>query len=331
MSGDVERRVEEFRDHFKRVCEEVSRVIVGNDEVIAGVMTCLLVKGHVLLEGIPGVGKTKLVQTLADVTHLKFSRIQFTPDLMPGDIIGTNVVREDASGKKFFEFQQGPIFANMVLADEINRATPKTQSALLEAMQENSVSAGGATHELDQPFFVLATQNPIEMEGTYPLPEAQMDRFLFKLRLDFPGPEQLYNIVDRTTQQAEPDVARVLEQHQILEMRDTARSVPVAKPVMEYAIALTLATHPESDRGHEMSRKYVRFGSSPRGVQSLILGAKVNALISGRVHVSCDDIRAVARPALRHRVLLNFEAEAERIDTDDILNQIIESVEEPKA
>jgi len=331
MSGDVERRVEEFRDHFKRVCEEVSRVIVGNDEVIAGVMTCLLVKGHVLLEGIPGVGKTKLVQTLADVTHLKFSRIQFTPDLMPGDIIGTNVVREDASGKKFFEFQRGPIFANMVLADEINRATPKTQSALLEAMQENSVSAGGATHELDQPFFVLATQNPIEMEGTYPLPEAQMDRFLFKLRLDFPGPDQLYNIVDRTTQQAEPDVARVLEQHQILEMRGTARSVPVAKPVMEYAIALTLATHPESDKGHEMARKYVRFGSSPRGVQSLILGAKVNALISGRVHVSCEDIRAVARPALRHRILLNFEAEAERIDTDEILNQIIESVEEPKA
>jgi len=331
MSGDVERKVEEFRDHFKRVCEEVSRVIVGNDEVIDGVMTCLLVRGHVLLEGIPGVGKTKLVQTLADVTHLKFSRIQFTPDLMPGDIIGTNVVREDTTGHKFFEFQQGPIFANMVLADEINRATPKTQSALLEAMQENSVSAGGATHDLDQPFFVLATQNPIEMEGTYPLPEAQMDRFLFKLRLDFPGPDQLYNIVDRTTQQSEPDVARVLERHQILEMRDTARSVPVAKPVMQYAIALTLATHPESDQGHEMAKKYVRFGSSPRGVQSLILGAKVNALISGRVHVSCEDIRAVARPALRHRVLLNFEAEAERIDTDDILQKIIESVEEPRA
>jgi MoxR-like ATPase len=294
-------------------------------------MTCLLVRGHVLLEGIPGVGKTKLVQTLADVTHLKFSRIQFTPDLMPGDIIGTNVVREDTTGHKFFEFQQGPIFANMVLADEINRATPKTQSALLEAMQENSVSAGGATHDLDQPFFVLATQNPIEMEGTYPLPEAQMDRFLFKLRLDFPGPDQLYNIVDRTTQQSEPDVARVLERHQILEMRDTARSVPVAKPVMQYAIALTLATHPESDQGHEMAKKYVRFGSSPRGVQSLILGAKVNALISGRVHVSCEDIRAVARPALRHRVLLNFEAEAERIDTDDILQKIIESVEEPRA
>jgi MoxR-like ATPase len=331
MSGDVDRQIEEFRDHFKRVSEEVSRIIVGNDEIIAGVMTCLLVKGHVLLEGIPGVGKTKLVQTLADVTHLKFSRIQFTPDLMPGDIIGTSVVREDEAGTKHFEFQRGPIFANMVLADEINRATPKTQSALLEAMQENSVSAGGTTHNLDQPFFVLATQNPIEMEGTYPLPEAQMDRFLFKLRLDFPAADELYSIVDRTTQQAEPEVNRVLEQEQILEMRDIARAVPVSKPVMEYAIAITLATHPESEKAHEMARKYVRFGSSPRGVQSLILGAKVNALMSDRVHVSCEDVRAVTMPALRHRVLLNFEAEAERIETDDILQRILESVEEPAA
>ncbi|UCD69253.1 MAG: MoxR family ATPase [Betaproteobacteria bacterium] len=331
MSGDVERQIEGFRDHFKRVSEEVSRIIVGNDDVINGVMTCLLVKGHVLLEGIPGVGKTKLVQTLADVTHLKFSRIQFTPDLMPGDIIGTNVVREDDAGAKHFEFQRGPIFANMVLADEINRATPKTQSALLEAMQENSVSAGGTTHNLDQPFFVLATQNPIEMEGTYPLPEAQMDRFLFKLRLDFPAADQLYSIVDRTTQQAEPEVNRVLEQEQILEMRDIARSVPVSKPVMEYAIAITLATHPESEKGHDMAKKYVRFGSSPRGVQSLILGAKVNALMSDRLHVSCEDVRAVTLPALRHRVLLNFEAEAERIETDDILQHILGSVEEPGA
>ena len=330
MSNDVERQVEQFRDRFKQVTDEVSRIIVGNDDVVASVMTCLLVKGHVLLEGIPGVGKTKLVQTLADVMHLEFSRIQFTPDLMPGDIIGTNVVREDASGQKFFEFQQGPIFANMVLADEINRATPKTQSALLEAMQENSVSAGGDTHNLDQPFFVLATQNPIEMEGTYPLPEAQMDRFLFKLRLDFPGADQLYSIVDRTTQQSEPEVRRVLEKEQILEMRSTARAVPVSKPVMEYAIAITLATHPESDKGHELAKKYVRFGSSPRGVQSLILGAKVNALMSGRVHVSCEDIRAVTKPALRHRILLNFEAEAERIETDTILQSILESIEEPK-
>ena len=330
MSSDVERQVEQFRDRFTKVTDEVSRIIVGNDDVVASVMTCLLVKGHVLLEGIPGVGKTKLVQTLADVMHLEFSRIQFTPDLMPGDIIGTNIVREDAAGQKSFEFQHGPIFANMVLADEINRATPKTQSSLLEAMQENSVSAGGATHNLDQPFFVLATQNPIEMEGTYPLPEAQMDRFLFKLRLDFPAADQLYSIVDRTTQQSEPDVNRVLEKEQILEMRDTARAVPVSKPVMEYAIAITLATHPESDQGHELAKKYVRFGSSPRGVQSLILGAKVNALMSGRVPVSCEDIRAVTKPALRHRVLLNFEAEAERVETDSILQSILDTVEEPK-
>lgn len=331
MSDDVERQVSVFRDRFKQVTDEVSRIIVGNEDVVSNVLTCLLVNGHVLLEGIPGVGKTKLVQTLADVMHLKFSRVQFTPDLMPGDIIGTNIVREDASGKKFFEFQQGPIFANMVLADEINRATPKTQSALLEAMQENSISAGGSTQKLDQPFFVLATQNPIEMEGTYPLPEAQMDRFLFKLRLDFPAAEQLYDIVERTTQQSEPDVKRVLEKEQILEMRDVARSVPVSRPVMEYAINVTLATHPESESGHEMARKYVRFGSSPRGVQSLILGAKVHALMSDRVHVSCADIRAVTPAALRHRVLLNFEAEAERIETDQILERILESVPETGA
>jgi MoxR-like ATPase len=330
MNTVVDRQVQAFRDQFQAVREEISRIIVGNDDIVTGVMTCLLARGHVLLEGIPGVGKTKLVQTMADVLHLKFSRIQFTPDLMPGDIIGTNIVREDESGRKNFEFQQGPIFANMVLADEINRATPKTQSALLEAMQENSVSAAGRTFALDQPFFVLATQNPIEMEGTYPLPEAQMDRFFFKLRLDFPGMEQLHTIIDRTTKEKEPAVRRVLEQGQILEMRDTARAIPVARPVQEYAIKVTLATHPESDQAHEMTRRYVRFGSSPRGVQALIVGAKVHALMKDRVHVSCEDVRAVALPALRHRVLLNFEAEAQRVDADAILSAILESVPEPK-
>jgi MoxR-like ATPase len=249
---------------------------------------------------------------------------------MPGDIIGTNIVREDESGRKAFEFQHGPIFANMVLADEINRATPKTQSALLEAMQENSVSAAGRTHALDQPFFVLATQNPIEMEGTYPLPEAQMDRFFFKLKLDFPDVEQLRLIVDRTTGQKEPAVRRVLRQGEILEMRETARAIPVARPVQDYAIRVTLATHPESSQAHEMSRKYVRFGSSPRGTQALILGAKVHALMNDRVYVSCEDVRAVALPALRHRILLNFEAEAGRIDTDTMLARILEWVPEPK-
>jgi MoxR-like ATPase len=330
MNTVVDRQVQLFRDHFEQVRQEIARVIVGNEEVVANVMTCLLARGHVLLEGIPGVGKTKLVQTMADVMHLRFSRIQFTPDLMPGDIVGTNIVREDEGGRKFFEFQPGPIFANMVLADEINRATPKTQSALLEAMQENSVSAGGRTHALEQPFFVLATQNPIEMEGTYPLPEAQMDRFLFKLKLDFPDVEQLHAIVDRTTREKEPQARRVLEQGQILEMRDTARAIPVARSVQEYAIRLTLATHPEAGDAHELARKYVRFGSSPRGTQALILGAKVHALMNDRVYVASEDVRAVVLPALRHRVLLNFEAEADRIETDTILKHILDSVPQPR-
>ena len=330
MNTVVDRQVQLFRDHFEQVRQEIARVIVGNEEVVANVMTCLLARGHVLLEGIPGVGKTKLVQTMADVMHLRFSRIQFTPDLMPGDIVGTNIVREDEGGRKFFEFQPGPIFANMVLADEINRATPKTQSALLEAMQENSVSAGGRTHALEQPFFVLATQNPIEMEGTYPLPEAQMDRFLFKLKLDFPDVEQLHAIVDRTTREKEPQAKRVLEQGQILEMRDTARAIPVARSVQEYAIRLTLATHPEAGDAHELARKYVRFGSSPRGTQALILGAKVHALMNDRVYVASEDVRAVVLPALRHRVLLNFEAEADRIETDTILKHILDSVPQPR-
>jgi MoxR-like ATPase len=331
MKASVDHQVRVFQDRFSQVVDEVSKVIVGNREVISNVLTCLLVRGHVLLEGIPGVGKTKLVQTLSDATDLGFSRIQFTPDLMPGDIIGSNVVRETDDGKKSFEFQQGPVFTNILLADEINRATPKTQSALLEAMQENSVSAGGSTHKLDQPFFVLATQNPIEMEGTYPLPEAQMDRFLYKLRLEFPEAADLLTIVERTTQQDDLTASHVLGKAEILEMRETARAVPVAQPVMQYAISMTLATHPESSEGHELAKKYVRFGASPRGVQSLILGAKVNALLNDRFYVSVDDIKAVALPALRHRVLINFEAEAERVDSDHILEEIVRFVELPKS
>jgi len=329
-TAQVERQIEQFRKSFAIVREEVSRVIVGNEDNIVGIMTCLLARGHVLLEGIPGIGKTKLVQTLADVLHLRFSRIQFTPDLMPGDIIGSTVVRENEAGRRTMEFQRGPIFANLVLADEVNRATPKTQSALLEAMQENSVSAGGQTHPLEQPFFVLATMNPLEMEGTYPLPEAQLDRFFFKLRLGFPSAEGLHEIIDRTTRQHNPVVDRVLGQGDVLEMRETARSVPVARPVQQYAIDLTLATHPESDRATEMTRRFVRFGSSPRGTQALILGAKVNALLNDRVHVSCEDIRAVTLNALRHRILLNFDAEAERVDADAILNDILHRVSEPR-
>ena len=329
-AATVDRQVEQFRENFRIVRAEVSRVIVGNDDNIVGIMTCLLARGHVLLEGIPGIGKTKLVQTLADVLHLKFARIQFTPDLMPGDIIGTNIVREDSAGRKFLEFQRGPIFANLVLADEINRATPKTQSALLEGMQENSVSAGGQTHPLEQPFFVLATMNPLEMEGTYPLPEAQLDRFFFKLRLGFPSADGLHEIMDRTTQQLEPQVDRVLGQGEVLEMRETARSVPVARHVQQYAIDITLATHPESELATEMTKRFVRFGSSPRGTQALILGGKVNALLNDRVHVACEDVRTVALNALRHRLLLNFDAEAERVDTDAILKDVLQRVPEPK-
>jgi MoxR-like ATPase len=329
MTIAVDRQVEAFRENFRVVRDEVSRIIVGNEDNIVGIMTCLLARGHVLLEGIPGIGKTKLVQTLADVLHLKFSRIQFTPDLMPGDIIGTTVVRENETGRKFLEFQPGPIFANLVLADEINRATPKTQSALLEAMQENSVSAGGQTHPLQQPFFVLATMNPLEMEGTYPLPEAQLDRFFFKLKLDFPSAQGLHEIVERTTKQREPQVERVLGQGEILEMRETARSVPVAKPVQDYAIRITLATHPESELASAMARRFVRFGASPRGTQALVLGAKVNALVNDRLYVAAEDIRAVALNALRHRLLLNFDAEAERVNTDAILDDIIQRTAEP--
>jgi len=330
MSANAEQQIKVFQERFQGVVDEVSKVIVGNKGVIANVLTCLLVRGHVLLEGIPGVGKTKLVQTLSDVTDLSFSRIQFTPDLMPGDIIGSNIVRETEGGSKSFEFQQGPVFANMLLADEINRATPKTQSALLEAMQENSVSAGGETHKLDQPFFVLATQNPIEMEGTYPLPEAQMDRFLFKLRLSFPEAGELLTIVDRTTQQDEIPVQQIIGKSEILQMRDVARAVPIAEPVMQYAIAIALGSHPESESGHPLSKQYVRFGSSPRGVQSLVLGAKVNALLNGRSYVSGEDVRDVALPALRHRVLINFEAEAEKIDPDHILTEILRDLDVPK-
>ena len=329
MTIAVERQVAVFQDNFRLVRDEVSRVIVGNRDNIVGIMTCLLARGHVLLEGIPGIGKTKLVQTLADVLHLKFSRIQFTPDLMPGDIVGTTIVRETDTGKKFLEFQPGPIFANLVLADEINRATPKTQSALLEAMQENSVSAGGQTHALQQPFFVLATMNPLEMEGTYLLPEAQLDRFFFKLKLGFPSADELNEILERTTKTHEPQVERVLGPGQILEMRDTVRSVPVAGPVQDYAIRLTLATHPESELASDMTKRYVRFGSSPRGTQALILGAKVNALINDRLYVSAEDIRAVSVNALRHRLLLNFDAEAEGVNTDLILEDILGRMRPP--
>ena len=322
----VAESIEQFRERFLNITREVGRRIVGHDEVVSFTVTSLLAGGHVLLEGIPGVGKTSLVHTLADVLHLTFSRIQFTPDLMPADIVGTNIIQEHTQGGTFFEFQQGPIFANLVLADEINRATPKTQSALLEAMQDVSVSVGRTTYRLEQPFFVLATQNPLEMEGTYPLPEAQLDRFFFKLKVTYPTEEQMHAILERTTQTEQPTVSRIVDGAALLEMRSVARAVPIAKPVQSYAIRLTLGTHPDSPHASAMARRYVRYGASPRASQALVLAGKIHALTRGQAFVSPDDIRAVALPALRHRILLNFEGEADEVSTDAIVQELLAGV-----
>ncbi len=322
-SSPVSDHIEQFRDRFDRITEEIGRRIVGHEDIVEATVTSLLAGGHVLLEGIPGVGKTSLVHTLADVLHLKFSRIQFTPDLMPADIVGTNIVQEHAHGGTFFEFQPGPVFANIVLADEINRATPKTQSALLEAMQEMTVSVGRTTYSLDQPFLVLATQNPLEMEGTYPLPEAQLDRFFFKLRVQYPTEEAMHRILERTTQPGAAEVNRVVDGPEILHMRQVARAVPIARPVQAYAIRLTLGTHPDSPHATPMIKRYVRYGASPRGAQTLVLAGKIHALRRGQAFVSADDIRAVALPALRHRVLLNFEGEAEQVSPDALVTELV--------
>ncbi len=327
-AADLALQLTEFAEQCSQLRSEIGNVIVGQEEVVDGVIIGLLADGHVLLEGIPGLGKTLLVRTLADALHVEFSRIQFTPDLMPADIVGTHVLREDETGGRRLVFEPGPIFANLLLADEINRATPKTQSALLEAMQETTVTVGGVTNLLGPPFFVLATQNPLEMEGTYPLPEAQLDRFLFKLRMTYPGIEELHAILDRTTSGHTPTAAALWTAEQVMAMRRVVRLAPIARPVQEYAIRLGMATRPEGDRPAEAVRRYVRIGASPRGVQAMVLGAKVHALIRGRAHVAREDIRAVALSALRHRVLLNFEGEAERIDLDDLLQDLVDNVPE---
>ena len=319
----VAQHIDLFRERFVKITQEVGRRIVGNEEIVSSTVMSLLAGGHVLLEGIPGVGKTSLVHTLADVLHLKFSRIQFTPDLMPADIVGTTIVQENAHGGTFFEFQPGPIFANVVLADEINRATPKTQSALLEAMQEKTVSVGKQTYKLEEPFLVLATQNPLEMEGTYPLPEAQLDRFFFKLKVTYPSEAGMHDILDRTTQRTMTEVNRVVDGAEILEMRHIARGVPVARPVQGYAIRLALGTHPHSPHATPLIKKYVRYGASPRAAQALVLGAKIHALTKGNAFVSADDIRAVALPVLRHRLLMNFEGEADEINADTLVNELL--------
>jgi MoxR-like ATPase len=326
ISSTVGESIELFRDRFARVATEVGRRIVGHDEIVELTVTSLLAGGHVLLEGIPGVGKTSLVHALAEVLHLSFSRIQFTPDLMPADILGTYIVQERPHGGTSFEFQPGPIFANIVLADEINRATPKTQSALLEAMQDVSVSVGRTTHRLEEPFLVLATQNPLEMEGTYPLPEAQIDRFFFKLKVTYPGEEAMHGILERTTGEGSTALSRVLDGPALIDMRRTARALPIARPVQSYAIRLTLGTHPSSPYAPPMVKKYVRYGASPRAAQALVVAGKILAMRRGQAFVSPDDIRAAALPALRHRLLLNFEGEADEIDPDAIVHELVNSI-----
>jgi MoxR-like ATPase len=314
-------QAEFLADKMAEVRREIAKAIVGQVEVVDGVLIALLAGGHVLLEGAPGLGKTMLVRTLAQAVAQKYSRIQFTPDLMPADVIGTSVVQENGDGRKTLGFQPGPIFTNLLLADEINRATPKTQSALLEAMQEKQVTVAHTSHLLEEPFFVMATQNPLEMEGTYPLPEAQLDRFLFKLRVPYPGREDLHDILDRTTQGTPAIVSPVVNGTQILEMRKVVRTVPVAPHVQEHVVKLTMATHPEN-RENLLASKYIRYGSSPRGAQTLILGGKVRALLDGRYNVSMEDIRALMLPALRHRIILNFEAQADGRTPDDLLEEI---------
>ncbi|HOL39213.1 MAG: MoxR family ATPase [Dictyoglomaceae bacterium] len=320
--------LEDFTDVIGKIRREIGRVIVGYDEIIDLILISLFSGGHVLLEGVPGIGKTLIVKTLSEIIGLKFSRVQFTPDLMPADITGTNIILEDEEGRKHFKFQEGPIFANIILADEINRATPKTQSALLEAMQEGNVTSGGKVYPLPKPFFVLATQNPIEMEGTYPLPEAELDRFFFKLILTYPGKEELLEIIERTTNIEMPTVSKVADGKTIEELKKIVRSVPVSQVVKDYAVRIILATHPETNFATEKVKKYVKYGASPRGAQALILGAKALSLFEGRSNVSFKDIRNVVFSALRHRIILSFEGEAEGISPDEILEDILEKVPE---
>ncbi len=323
--SDLEKRAQEFRQKVELLRSEVGKAVVGHRAVVDQVIICLLSGGHALLEGVPGLGKTLLVRTLAKCLSLKFSRIQFTPDLMPADILGTNIVVEEG-GRRSFQFQQGPIFGNLVLADEVNRATPKTQSALLEAMQEACVTVAGKRYELGQPFFVLATQNPIEMEGTYPLPEAQLDRFMFKIEVKPSELADLITVIDRTTGAATPEPQPVMSGQDILTMRALAREVPIASHVKEFAARLVLASHPDTAETAPVAKKFVRFGASPRGAQSLVLAGKILALMKGRFNVSVEDIKEAAYPALRHRLIRNFEGEAEGISSDAIVKDLIAAV-----
>jgi len=331
VTPTAEQLVADFRRDVATLKSEIGKVIVGQEEIVDGAVSCLLAGGHGLLEGVPGLGKTMLVRTLAQAMDLHFSRIQFTPDLMPADILGTNVIVEDATGGKHFDFQRGPVFAHILLADEINRATPKTQSALLEAMQEQSVTVSKTSYKLEPPFLVLATQNPLEMEGTYPLPEAQLDRFLFKLKVTFPDRAALHTILERTTTQNQPEARPVVNRQRILQMREVVRQVPASRMVQDYAVRILEATHPDRQTSPETTRKYVRYGASPRGAQGMLLGAKILALLDGRFAASCKDVRAVALAALRHRVILNFEGEAEGVTTDRVIEEILKTLPEEAA
>jgi MoxR-like ATPase len=324
----MEQRARQFADRYAAVREQISRVIVGHEEVIHGVLTCLFVGGHCLLEGVPGLGKTLLVRTLAQVLDLEFSRIQFTPDLMPADILGTNMVMEGPDGKRFFQFQKGPIFTQICLADEINRATPKTQSAMLETMQEGTVTAAGTRYELKKPFLVMATQNPIEQEGTYPLPEAQLDRFFFKLLVGYSNRQQVATIIERTTQCQAIQPAKVMDGDEILGWQAMVREVILAPHVQDYIVRLVLATHPGGPFALPITNQFVRWGASPRAAQTLALAGKVRALLDGRYNVSFEDVRRVYLPATRHRIILNFEAQAEGIDPDQVLLDLLEKVPE---
>ncbi len=325
---NTDQQIAQFRETYAALKAEIGKVIVGHERIVESTLIALMAGGHVLLEGVPGLGKTLLVRTLGEVLDLSFSRIQFTPDLMPADIVGTNLVMESPDGRRVFEFQAGPVFAHLILADEINRATPKTQSALLEAMQEHSVTAGGEMRRLAEPFFVLATQNPIDQEGTYPLPEAQLDRFFFKLLVGYPTAGELAEVLNRTTEVAQATVSRIVSRDKLLALQQLVRQVPVASHVKNYAVRLVLATHPKTDTALPIATQFLRYGSSPRGAQALILAGKVRALSLGRFNVSFDDIRTAALPALRHRLILNFEAEAEGITADRIVENVLKEVPE---
>jgi MoxR-like ATPase len=319
-------QMELIKKSLEQLQTELSKIIVGQEELIRQIFICLLCGGHTLIEGVPGLGKTLIVKSLGQVLNLKYSRIQFTPDLMPADIVGTNIVNQDANGNRFFEFYQGPIFGQIILADEINRATPKTQSALLEAMQEQAVTVFGKKYVLEPPFIVLATQNPLEMEGTYPLPEAQVDRFFFKLKIGYPTSDQLMEIIDKTVEETHPVLSQTMGAASILQMKAEVREVPMASHVKDYAIRMVMASHPNEKQSIPKARQFVRYGASPRGVQSLVLAGKVTALLEDRFNVSLDDIRAVAKPALRHRIILNLRGEAEGIDPDEIIDEIVNSL-----